>query len=458
MNVLRQIKRKYSFTNIEKNVEKKTNSVPSMYQKLHIQLTLFCTMVTGMILMILTLVCLSISEKALERNGYLSFLSDLNSMLTHLESQTVITHQWLSKMELNQRFLIQVYDQGRPLYYQSLKRSRKENRLIDQTAKKAKEEYSLDISVPSENNVVSQHKEFTMKSGTASYYASAAVLPKENGQLGCIILYPLANQKQEIFRQRYLFGLADCFAILILLFFSWIFTERIIRPLEENRKKQTSFIASASHELRSPLAVILSSLSAMEKADEIKREHFIHAMYSEGKRMSRLIDDMLLLANSDAKSWSLTLSPADADTILLDVFEKYEYIAAKKSLRFFIELPDDSLSCCLCDRERIIQVLSILLDNAVSYTPSGESISLALSYQNSSLLFSVADTGPGIPDSDKKRIFERFYRTDTSRTEKEHFGLGLSIAQEIVKAHGGQIFVRDNQPKGTCFFIRLPVK
>ena len=174
--------------------------------------------------------------------------------------------------------------------------------------------------------------------------------------------------------------------------------------------------------------------------------------------MSRLIDDMLLLANSDAKSWSLTLSPSDADTILLDVFEKYEYIATKKSLRLFIDLPDDSLPCCLCDRERMIQVLSILLDNAVSYTPAGGSISLALSCQDGSLLFSVADTGPGIPDSDKKRVFERFYRADTSRTEKEHFGLGLSIAQEIVKTHGGHLFVRDNQPKGSCFFIQLPVK
>lgn len=454
MNILKQKNRKYFFTGTEKG----RSSAPSMYQKLHIQLTLFCTMVTGMILVILTLVCLSISEKALERNGYISFLSDLNSMLTHLESQTVITHQWLSKMEQNQRFLIQAYDHGRPLYYQSLKRSEEENDLIAHTAKKAKETYSLDISAPAETNVVSRHKEFTMKNGTDSYYASVAVLPKENGQLGCIILYPLTSQKQEISHQRYLFGLADFFAILILLVFSWVFTGRIIRPLEENRKKQTSFIASASHELRSPLAVILSSLSAMEKADGTKREHFIHTMYSEGKRMSRLIDDMLLLANSDAKSWSLTLSPSDADTVLLDVFEKYEYIASKKSLRLFIDLPDEPLPCCLCDRERMIQVLSILLDNAVSYTPAGGNISLALSCQDSSFLFSVADTGPGIPDSDKKRVFERFYRADTSRTEKEHFGLGLSIAQEIVKAHGGQLFVRDNQPKGSCFFIKLPVK
>ena len=171
--------------------------------------------------------------------------------------------------------------------------------------------------------------------------------------------------------------------------------------------------------------------------------------------MSRLIDDMLLLTNADNHSWTIRKEPAELDTLLLDAFEAFEPIAREKSIRLSVKLPDTAAPLFFCDRERIRQVLSILLHNAVSYTPEGGRILLSLSSDGKNACLSVADNGVGIPDSEKACIFERFYRADQSRSQKGHFGLGLCIAAEIMKAHHGQIKVSDTPGGGSTFTLIL---
>ncbi len=148
-----------------------------------------------------------------------------------------------------------------------------------------------------------------------------------------------------------------------------------------------------------------------------------------------------------------------------------------------LSLPDEVPPRCCCDADRITQVLSILLHNAVSYTPEGGTVTLSLCYRPSSAQTSffhqisvqtrlrgtlhtgsnsgcfeitVTDTGIGISDTDKKHIFDRFYRAEKSRSTKGHFGLGLSIAQEIITAHHGKIKVEDNPSGGSIFIVQLP--
>ena len=149
------------------------------------------------------------------------------------------------------------------------------------------------------------------------------------------------------------------------------------------------------------------------------------------------------------------MKPVNLDTILLDAYEKYEPVAVKKQIQLQISLPEETLPDCTCDRERISQVLSILLDNALSYTPLDGKISLSLSFSQGHFLIEVSDNGPGVADGDKKHIFERFYRADNAHTKKEHFGLGLCVANEIIKAHKGKIWVEDRVPCGASFFILL---
>ena len=172
--------------------------------------------------------------------------------------------------------------------------------------------------------------------------------------------------------------------------------------------------------------------------------------------MKSLVNDLLTLSASDSGQLVLSRSTAELDTLLLDTFEAFKPLAARKSITMSVSLPEEALTPYSCDEMRIRQVLSILIQNAISYTPAGGHIHLALSVRNHQYLFSVADNGPGIADADKEHIFERFYRAEKSRNTKGHFGLGLSIACEIVTAHHGHLWVTDTNGGGSTFFIGLP--
>ena len=236
------------------------------------------------------------------------------------------------------------------------------------------------------------------------FYVSTALIPKSHGTVSMIILYSLDSVKHRILLQRLAFSGAAFLAILALSICSWFFTGRMITPLEKSRQEQTEFIAAASHELRSPLAVILSGISAMKKADPKEQEHFLSVIEKEGTRMSLLINDMLSLSNADNHSWKMHPVFCELDTLLLDTYEKYEPLMQDHHMKFFIELPEKEIPSCPCDPERISQVLGILLDNAISYVPANGKIVLSLSQTETHFLIRVKDNGPGIPDSAKTSV------------------------------------------------------
>ena len=171
--------------------------------------------------------------------------------------------------------------------------------------------------------------------------------------------------------------------------------------------------------------------------------------------MSRLIDDMLTLSSADSSHFTMQKSKVELDTLLLSAYEKFEALAKDKNISLKIDLPDDSVLPCQCDKERMEQVLSILLDNALSYTPSGGAIGLSLQTSADKFTLRVADNGIGIPDTEKKAVFDRFYRCDKSHKDKAHFGLGLCIAWEIVHMHKGKLWVEDTPGGGATFVMVL---
>ena len=173
--------------------------------------------------------------------------------------------------------------------------------------------------------------------------------------------------------------------------------------------------------------------------------------------MSLLINDMLSLSNADNHSWKMHPISCELDTLLLDTYEKYEPLMQDHHMKFFIELPEKEIPSCPCDPERISQVLGILLDNAISYVPENGKIILSLSQTETHFLIRVKDNGPGIPDSAKTSVFRRFYRADSARNNRQHFGLGLCIAYEIISLHKGTISVLDTPGGGSTFQISLPL-
>lgn len=490
-----------------------------MFRRLHLQMTIFCTAVTGLILVALSAVCLYISYDGLKKNSYTSFLNDLYTIFTHTETQSSVSHQWISQMEKNGQYKICLIDNGIPLYFDALAHDDDTQALFSQAVFTAKTRYALDIAEPPAGTLGTKHVEFEMADANGeTFYASVGVLAKSSGALGTVVLYSPAIQKQQIFRQGLLFGAVDLAALLLLAVFSFLFTRQLIRPLEKSQQQQAAFIAAASHELRTPLTVIRSCLSAVrpslrtteevlqdadlpntgtpqtdcaqKHADTLPEEaataafppnthtpqadcaqkhvdtlpeeattavHFLDCAASESLRMSHLIDDLLQLAGADSHQWTLCLSDLEPDTLLLELYEKYLPLTKEKQLQLSLSLPEQILPCLHGDGERLTQALSILLDNACSYTPAGGRISLCLTFEAPAFLIHVTDNGPGIPDVQKKRIFERFYRAETARSERSHFGLGLSIAHEIIALHHGSIRVADAPGGGADFIVRLPV-
>lgn len=425
-----------------------------MFQKVHLRLAVLCGSITAFILLVMSLGYLYISEQGLKTSSFSSFQNDMNTLIANLEHQSVITHEWLTKMEGSGKYLIHISDNGVPFLFNE--REMEEEKQLFQEAWETWEHSSVEIAPTAFSEIY--HTEFLFSpkgSRGKDYYACAAVAEKNSGSMQVMILSPLDTLNAQIRRQRFLFFALDILAVLALSLFAWHFTRRILKPLEENQKKQAQFIASASHELRTPLAVILSCASASQKADGTQRTHFLEAMQSEGMRMSKLIDDMLLLTSADNKGWSIKMSSVEPDTLLLNLYEAFQPIAAEKNIALSITLPEENTPTLTGDKERITQVLSILLHNALSYTPAGGSVRLILTCHGKNIIFSVEDNGPGIPDTEKERIFERFYRSDKSRSKKGHFGLGLCIAAEIIHAHHGKISVKDTPGGGSTFIVAL---
>ncbi|MBQ8640103.1 MAG: HAMP domain-containing histidine kinase, partial [Lachnospiraceae bacterium] len=289
------------------------------------------------------------------------------------------------------------------------------------------------------------------------YYAAVYRIAKKDSVMELILLYSLAEMEAGIQNQRILVLFAALIAVIVLGLFSWCFTGKMLRPIQENQQKQTEFIAAASHELRTPLAAILSATSAMERAEPMQRSQFFDMIHREGNRMSRLIGDMLTLASADSKAWQLQKESIELDMLLLEVYEAHYPLAKEKGLNLTLSLYEQDIPPIQLDRDRITQVLSILLDNARNLTPAPGKIELELTVQRNRVQVRVSDSGPGVPDSEKRRIFERFYRSEKSRSDRGHFGLGLSIASEIVKKHNGRIWVQDATIGGAEFVVELPL-
>ncbi len=426
-----------------------------MFQKLHIQLTFLCTFVSGMILVFMSLICLYFSETESKKSHFSDFQINANMLYNHLGSQSVLSRNWLAQFQADTGFEMDIRDNGSKLIFENLSPYTLHEDIFTKARKLAREDYTILEESITKESVLSIHADFPLNWEGEEYYASVALIPKKSGVLNAAVLLPLTELNKAIASRRQLFAQVDILGIFLLGLFFWVLTWRMMQPLIKNRQKQTEFIASASHELRSPLTVMLSALSAMQHASPKESAHFSQIIKQEGKRMGRLIDDMLTLSGTDSSHFTIRRTQVELDTLLLSAYEKFEPLAQKKSISMNIALPDKLVPPCSCDKGRIEQVLSILLDNALSYTPSGGRILLSLETVSDKFILRVSDSGTGIPDSEKQAVFDRFYRCDKAHKDKEHFGLGLCIAQEIIHMHRGKIWAEDTFGGGTTFIITL---
>lgn len=425
----------------------------------------------------MSLLYLQVSENSLYKNHFASFRNDISTIASSLEQSTYISMQWLAGLEARNAYLIFVTDNDKPFLYNTLKTGASGTKgsndtgssndlsgqyLLSESLQAYDMMFESETVISYSSNYFGIHHdeyEFTSPSTGEHYYSSLIDIERGQTHSRILILNPLAGLQAQITHQRLLFLLLDLLAALAFSVFSWFFTGRLLKPLQQNHENQMQFIASASHELRTPLSAILATNECCITATPQEQAGFFQTIRKEGRRMNTLIDDLLTLAHSDSGRFLIEKKEVELDTLCTNAYEAFEPLCRQKKLTLSLTLPDVPLPRLSCDPDRIAQVLSILLHNAVSYTPENGFVSLSLTCrQDRKNLFeiTVSDTGVGIPDSDKKHIFSRFYRAEKSRSTKGHFGLGLSIAYEIISAHHGRISVQDNLPCGSVFVVRLP--
>ncbi|MCM1184272.1 MAG: HAMP domain-containing histidine kinase [Roseburia sp.] len=439
-----------------------------MFKKVRLRLTLLSGIITTLILIIMTLAYLYISEQNLINARLLSFRNDINTIATNLEQQDIITHQWLSGLENNGYYYISLMDNGAPFLFNS----RANHSPYAEILAEGWAQYELLRAAPATTLSYScMYRDFsftaravkndTLVSKNVLYYGCVITLSRPNGTLEMLLLSSLETVNRQKSEQRLVFLAIIIVALAAIWLFTWHFIGRLLLPIEESRRRQTRFIAAASHELRTPLAVLLSCMDSCERTpDNISA--LLPTMKDEGMRMAGLINDMLTLLQHDNHALTLAREPIEADTLLLNSCEAFEPMARQKGLSLRIELPDGAVPPCLCDTERIRQVIAILIHNAISYTPipdTGITSEILLRLECPSehrLRISVIDHGIGIADDEKDKIFECFYRSEKSRSAKGHFGLGLCIAYEIIQAHHGKIAVTDTDGGGATFTVTLP--
>ena len=247
-------------------------------------------------------------------------------------------------------------------------------------------------------------------------------------------------------------------ALLIATGIGYVMAGKAIVPLREAYEKQRQFAADASHELRTPLSVVLASAEILESDTSITSpflKQVIGDIHDEVKKMTKLVSDLLVVARSDNQALKLKLTKVDLAAALDQTLRLMQPLAEKKNLTLRRE-GLNTLTAKL-DEQKIKQLMLILVDNAVKYTPSGGTITVRLTEPSTGkLVFSVADTGIGIAPEDQQRIFDRFYRVDKARSrEMGGNGLGLAIAQEIVQLHDGAIKVESQPGAGTTFTVIL---
>lgn len=274
----------------------------------------------------------------------------------------------------------------------------------------------------------------------------------------------LIYRQQSLFdiltKQAFLYASLWCLSLIAVTVMSHLLIKKALKPTEVMLKSQKDFIASASHELKSPLAVILANAEKLEQL-QIENTEFrksVKILDKECMRMSKLVRDMLLLASSDAKSWTLSKNTIDIDTLLISLYETYEPICISKNICLRLEISETSYPKFCADGERLFQILTIYMENAVHHSINNKQIEIKTAVTAKHITFFVADHGKGILEDDKPYIFNRFYCAEKSRTDKSNFGLGLSIADELAKMMNGKVGCKDTDGGGATFFVTLPLK
>ena len=299
------------------------------------------------------------------------------------------------------------------------------------------------------------------ESGKRTDVLTAYGLRYYRAESGPGVRYAFTDVSSEIATMRVL--IISCVAIGIaafVLFFAMMLalSRWMVRPVEEAWTRQRQFVADASHELKTPLTVIMTNAELLQSSeyDESARQRFAASIHTMSVQMRGLVEGLLDMARIDNATARRQLQPLDMSRLVEEAALPFEavYFEADRSLEMTIE-PGISV---LADGSELRRVVEILLDNGCKYSQSGTAVQLKLSRQgHNRAQLSVASRGESLTSQQCRDIFQRFYRVDAARTMNHSYGLGLPIAQAIVSAHKGKIWCESKEDLNT-FYVNLPTR
>lgn len=249
------------------------------------------------------------------------------------------------------------------------------------------------------------------------------------------------------------------FNLLILVLsaiISYFFAQRTLQPIEEAMEAQSRFTADASHELRTPLTAMKSEIEVSLRDKKLvlnSAKKLLQSNLEEIGKLEVLSTSLLKLTRSGNDNRE-SFSEVSLEDVLIESYEKVEGLTQKKKIKFETKLSNISISG---DRQSLVELFVIFLDNAIKFSPENSKIIISLNRVKHHILVSIKDHGIGIRSSDLPHIFDRFYCANSSRSKEqcEGYGLGLSIAKQIVDLHRGEIIVQSKPGKGTTFTIKF---
>lgn len=457
-----------------------------MFPKLEKKFVILYTLSTGLILtMILTAAFLFFLSSQSSRRKSM-FQDQLFTLMSKLQTDSLFSDSYLAQLEHKNHLSIYIEENDAPFFFQGSYQTRTERgKLFERAENLAAREGIFPNSHPISSNLL-QSSLLEIKGDEGDMYlGNILILQTAGGYKKLILLQDISGNRGQIIRTFIFYVGIGCIGILLLFLTGRWFVRRSLKPLEETYEKQQDFVAAASHELRSPLAVIQSTADAIADAPEVQGR-LLEVIRRECRRGSSLVKNLLLLAAADQKQWAVKKRYFEMDEMLLNLLEVYEPLCVSKNGKLLLELPDVGMPKVYADPELCRQIFTILLDNAVAYgleagmdnkADKGRKVMmdggaarnqkaekeygnagrivLRAEYIHPHVEVSVIDHGPGIPDGEKQLVFDRFYRQDKSRRQKEHFGLGLSVAAKLAEIQGIALDVKDTEGGGSTFCVRV---
>lgn len=425
-----------------------------MLQKLQVRLTTLLTVLTALVLGGAIGFAGSMAYRQYKENYETLLLSSFSAIRSQFENGNSISDTWLEKQEANHSFILYIEDNEIPFDFSNRSEADPDRDFLISQGKNA-------FFNALEDGDIQQNTQyrFSLSNEDGEPYNCVAILLasddlRANGTL--IMSFQKGSALQKRLNQLVVqYFLLWCAGTAALGCISYMLVRLSLKPTKLALQQQNEFIAAASHELRSPLTVIKSSIQEAQNPTVIlaEKEKFLQIASSEVERMRRLTDDLLQLAGQDANVWHSEMRPLELDTFCIELYEEYRVISQQKGHTLSLHLPDVRFPAISGDKQRLEQLFSILLNNALEYAPQGTPVEISAIIKGRTIQVSIIDHGIGIPDSAKQAVFDRFFRGDKSRTDKAHFGLGLSVAKEIANIHDAHIFVCDTPGGGATFTV-----